>query len=101
LSTVRKLGVEILLVINGSATRLPDGIFSNQKSQLGQILHGLRKETVCILNAHLEYITAILWSLGNLVIFPGFGLCIVSRKSGNPALQAKLSDGESHLKSCL
>jgi hypothetical protein len=36
-------------------TGLPDGLFSNQKSQFGKILDGLRLENVDIFNGHLEY----------------------------------------------
>jgi hypothetical protein len=39
---------------------LPDGTFSNQKSQFGQILEGLRMENFGIFYALLEYITYIL-----------------------------------------
>jgi predicted membrane-bound spermidine synthase len=49
---------------------LPDGIFSNQKSQFGQILEGLGMEKTGILYGYLEYIAAIwyiLWLFGNLV----------------------------------
>jgi hypothetical protein len=42
---------------------LPDGIFSNQKSQFGKILEGFGMEKVGILNGYLEYITAILYIL--------------------------------------
>jgi hypothetical protein len=38
---------------------LPDGIFSNQKSQFGQILEGLEIENIGIFYGHLEYITVI------------------------------------------
>jgi hypothetical protein len=41
---------------------LPDGLFSNQKSQFGQILGALRKENVGIFYDHLEYFTAI-WNI--------------------------------------
>jgi hypothetical protein len=34
---------------------LPDGLFSNQKSQFGYILEGLRWENVEIFHGHLEY----------------------------------------------
>jgi hypothetical protein len=36
---------------------LPDGLFSNQKSQFGQILDGLRLENVDIFYVHEEYFT--------------------------------------------
>jgi hypothetical protein len=41
---------------------LPDGLFSNQKSQFGQILDGLRWENVDIFYVHLEYFTDI-WDI--------------------------------------
>jgi hypothetical protein len=49
-----------------SESGLPDGIFSNQKSQFGDFLEGLRIENVGMFYGHLEYITAIwyiLWPL--------------------------------------
>jgi hypothetical protein len=51
-------------------TRLPDGLFSNQKSQFGKILEGFGMERIAILFGHLKYITAlwyILWPFVNLV----------------------------------
>jgi hypothetical protein len=42
---------------------LPDGIFLNQKSQVGYILESLRIETFGIFHAHLEYVTAIWYIL--------------------------------------
>jgi hypothetical protein len=39
---------------------LPDGFFSNQKSQIGSILEGPRLENVDIFYGHLEYYTDIL-----------------------------------------
>jgi hypothetical protein len=41
---------------------LPDGFFSNQKSQFGQILEGLRLENMDIFYGHLEYSTDI-WDI--------------------------------------
>jgi hypothetical protein len=38
---------------------LPDGFFSNQKSQFGFNLEGLRLENVDIFHGHLEYFTDI------------------------------------------
>jgi hypothetical protein len=35
---------------------LPDGLFSNQKYQFGQILQGLRLENVYIFYDHSEYV---------------------------------------------
>jgi hypothetical protein len=66
---------------------LPDGIISNQKSQFGYILEGLRMENVGTFYAHLEYVIDI-WSFGNFgviwFIFPRFGI-LCQEKSGNPA----------------
>jgi hypothetical protein len=42
-----------------SGAGLPDGFFSNQKSQFLQILEGLRWENVDIFYCHLEYFTEI------------------------------------------
>jgi hypothetical protein len=48
---------------------LPDGTFSNQKSQFWVIFGGrLGIDKVGIFCGHLEFITAILNILGNLVI---------------------------------
>jgi hypothetical protein len=55
---------------------LPDGIFSNQKAQFGQISECLAKKDVGIFYGHLVYFTAI-WSIslafgifyGHLVYF--------------------------------
>jgi hypothetical protein len=41
---------------------LPDGLFSNQKSQFGKFLEGLRFEKIDIFDRHLEYFTAI-WDI--------------------------------------
>jgi hypothetical protein len=58
---------------------LPDGLFSNQKSQFGYILEDLAKENVGIFYDHLVYFTAIvnnLWPFGTfcghlvLYVFP-------------------------------
>jgi hypothetical protein len=61
---------------------LPDGLFSNQKSQFGQILEGLGMENVVIFYDHLEYFMAIwhniCWQFGignaHLVYFFHFGM---------------------------
>jgi hypothetical protein len=60
---------------------LPDGLFSNQKSQFGQILDGLRMKNVRIFYEHSEQFTAvwyILRSFGtvcvHLVYFSHFGM---------------------------
>jgi hypothetical protein len=39
----------------GREPGLPDGIFSDKKSQFGKILEGLRMENVGIFYGHLEY----------------------------------------------
>jgi hypothetical protein len=43
----------------GTTPGLPDGLFSNQKYQLGFILEGLRKKHVGIFYGHLEYFADI------------------------------------------
>jgi hypothetical protein len=67
---------------------LPDGIFSNQKSLLGEILKGLGMEKVEIFYRHLEHIVNIwyiLWSFGNLVaIWYIFSVLVFCVKSGIP-----------------
>jgi hypothetical protein len=80
---------------------LPDGLFSNQKSQFGYILVCLAMENLGIFYDHLVYFTAI-WSIlrpleifyGHLVyfvliwyIFTRFGI-LDQEKSGNPGRQA-------------
>jgi hypothetical protein len=45
--------------IHCTATGLPDGLFSNQKSQFGSIWEGLRLENVNIFYGHLKYFTDI------------------------------------------
>jgi hypothetical protein len=47
---------------------LPDGIFSNQKSQFGNILDVLGMEKVGIFYGHKEYITVI-WYILYIVIW--------------------------------
>jgi hypothetical protein len=68
---------------------LPDGFFSDQKSQFGYVLEDLGMEHVVIYSVHLEYfrtIEYILWAFGNFVfiryIFPRFDM-LYQRKSGN------------------
>jgi hypothetical protein len=41
---------------------MPDGLFSNQKSQFGQIIEGLRLKNVDIFYGHLEYFKEI-WDI--------------------------------------
>jgi hypothetical protein len=74
----------------GTGLGLPDGIFSNQKSQFGQILEGLGMKKDGIFFGHLKYITAIwyiFWPFGNLLavwhLFPPFWYT-VSRKIWQP-----------------
>jgi hypothetical protein len=80
--------------------RLPDGLFSYQKSQLGYILEGLVMEYAGVFYDHLEYFTAILyilWPFGtacvHLVYFPRFGV-FGPRKIWQPRFHAA-----AHLKS--
>jgi hypothetical protein len=49
-------------------TGLPDGFFSDQKSQFGQTLEGLRIENVDIFYARLEYFTDI-WDILPMAIW--------------------------------
>jgi hypothetical protein len=80
---------------------LPDGIFSDQKSQFGQILEGLRIENVGICYGHWAYFTAIwciLWQFGKVVviwhIFPHFGICTYCiKKNLAPLLYVVRSNG--------
>jgi hypothetical protein len=46
----------------GLEAGLPDGLFSNQKSQFGQILEGLRWKNVAIFYDPLEYLMDI-WDI--------------------------------------
>jgi hypothetical protein len=58
-----------IIVSLRSVLGLPGGIFSNQKSQFGQILEGLAMEDVGIFYCHLVYFTVIwyiLWLFGFL-----------------------------------
>jgi hypothetical protein len=51
---------------------LPDGLFSNQKSQFGSILEGLRLENVDMFYGHFEYFTDIwdiLWPFGTFCFY--------------------------------
>jgi hypothetical protein len=76
---------------------LPDGLFSNQKSQFGKICEGLATEDFGTVYGHLVYFTSS-WSIllplgifcGHLTyvmviwnIFPVFGT-LYQEKSGNP-----------------
>jgi hypothetical protein len=73
-------------------TGLPDGLFSTQKYQFGQILGDLAMETLGIFYDHLVYFTAIgniLWPFGifcgHLVYFSPFWY-FVPRKIWQPCL---------------
>jgi hypothetical protein len=72
---------------------LPDGLFSNQKSQFGQILEVLGMENVGIFNDHLEYFTSIWYNsppfdivCGHLVYFSVL-VCLDQEKPGNPNIK--------------
>jgi hypothetical protein len=69
----------------GSIPGLPDGLFSNPKSQFWQILEGLRLENVDILGIFYwqRYFMTIWYILCYLVHFSRFWYR-VPRKSGNP-----------------
>jgi hypothetical protein len=79
-------GFICIVIVTGAG--MPDGLFSNQKSQFGQILEGLAMETVCIFYVHFTAILNILWLFGifcgHLVCFPRFRM-LCQEKSGNPA----------------
>jgi hypothetical protein len=72
---------------------LPDGVFSNQKSQFWENLDGLGMENVVIFNGHLEYFTAFWFNLwpfgivcGHFVYYSPFWY-VWTKKSGNPGMQ--------------
>jgi hypothetical protein len=76
--------LQVTVSWNWSRAGLPDGFFSDQKSQFGYILEGLRKDNVVIYSGHLEYFTTIgyiLWSFD--IFFPSFGT-LYQEKSGHP-----------------
>jgi hypothetical protein len=67
---------------------LPDGLFSNQKSQFGYILEGLE---IGIFYGHLEYDTHLVYLKDILYIFWSFGTFfpfwyVVPRKIWQPCL---------------
>jgi hypothetical protein len=74
---------------------LPDGLFSNQKSQFGKKFQGLRLENVDTFYGHLEYFMDI-WDIlspfvtfcVHLVHFFSFGIMRImhKEKSGNPGV---------------
>jgi hypothetical protein len=72
---------------------LPDGIFSNQKSQFGLILECLTMKDVGNFYGHSVYFTAISYILLPFSIFNGhFGISshfgmLYQEKSGNPVFQ--------------
>jgi hypothetical protein len=51
--------VMVAAVDQRSGTGLPDGWFSNQKSEFGYILEGLGMKKVGIFYSHFEYIATI------------------------------------------
>jgi hypothetical protein len=69
---------------------LPDGVFSNQKPQFGEILEGIEIFYFRIFYDHSEYITAIGIFYGHLgkseviLVYLSPFWYIISRKSGNP-----------------
>jgi hypothetical protein len=72
---------------------LPDGLFSNQKSQFVLNLEGLEAEYVGIFYDHLEHFTAIWHNLrpfgivcGHLVYFFRFGM-FLPRKIWRPCVR--------------
>jgi hypothetical protein len=92
-------------VTNVSKPGLPDGIFSNQKSQFGQILEGLAMENVSLFCGHFINFPAIwyiLWPFGkfcgHLYIFPRFGI-LHREKYGNPDLNDRKVFDTSMIKS--
>jgi hypothetical protein len=83
---------------------LPDGLFSNQKSQFGKIFDGLSSKNVAILKAigifygHLGYFMTFFTFCVHLVDFSGFGITY-QEKSGNPGKNFFLSFLRSNLRS--
>jgi hypothetical protein len=73
---------------------LPDGIFSNQKSQLGEIVDVLAMEDVGIFYGHLACFTANFYILLPFGMFNGYLVpilfpvlvCCTEKKSGNPGV---------------
>jgi hypothetical protein len=54
-------------------TGLPDGIFSNQKSQIGQIFRGFQWKRLAVFG-HLVYFTDIWYNLQPFGIFVGYSV---------------------------
>jgi hypothetical protein len=91
----------LILIENGRILNrwpgLPDGLFSNQRSQFGKNFQGLGLENFDIFYGHLEYfmdIWDILWPFVtfcvHLVHFSSFGI-MHQEKSGNPVDGANIS----------
>jgi hypothetical protein len=86
----KKVEHAFILSIPFSLTRLPDGIFSNQKQQFRYIWEGLGMENCGIFHLHSGYFVMIwytLWSFSifcdSLVYFFRFGT-LFKGKSGSP-----------------
>jgi hypothetical protein len=54
----RNIFLRFVFILPSMCTWLPDGLFSNQKSQFGYILEGLGMENV-VFYGHFGYFTAI------------------------------------------
>jgi hypothetical protein len=74
---------------------LPDGLVSNQKSQIWFILEGLGMENVFVFYEHLKYFMVIWYNLlqfgivcGHFDIFPIL-VSLDQEKSGNPGRHAE------------
>jgi hypothetical protein len=63
---------------------LPDGFFSNQKSQFVLTLEGLAMEDIGIFYVHLVNFTAIWYILTRFGTFLPVLVCCIKKKSGNP-----------------
>jgi hypothetical protein len=81
-----------------SGPGLPNGKFSNQKYQFGEILEGLGMENVGMFYGQLEYFGPFVIFYNHLVlgiviiwcIFPRFGI-LCQEKSGNPGVDSAAS----------
>jgi hypothetical protein len=60
---------ESIFVVRARREGLPDGIFSNQKSQFGKIFEGLAMENVGAFYDHLVHVTAIWYMLVHFFTF--------------------------------
>jgi hypothetical protein len=72
---------------------LPDGIFSNQKSQFGKVLEGLAMEDVSLFYANLAYFKAICYILkpfgilcGHFGLFSQVSICCTYKNLATPLL---------------